>query len=80
MFRVVMTLVSLLLELATFATEGMLALTLLFAGLIISGVHLLADSWSFQAVVNYLTGCDLPECLSQASTVARDRDPLNPLR
>lgn len=69
MFRLMIGMGSVLLEVASIATEGMLAASMLVSGTIITLVHLVADSCSFSAVVNRLTGCDLPERLPAAAPV-----------
>jgi hypothetical protein len=55
---------SLAFEVATMATEGAMALTMVVAGAGITMIHITLESCSFQDIVNRLTGCDLPESLT----------------
>ncbi|WP_437222966.1 hypothetical protein SH661x_003020 [Planctomicrobium sp. SH661] len=67
MFRILITLGSLILEVATALTEGALAVSMLAAGLIVTMLHVTCDSSLFQRIVNRLTAMDMPDALEPIS-------------
>ena len=63
MFRLLITIGGVLLELISMATDGAMTVSVLLTGAIVSGVHFASDSSTFKSIVDRLTGCDLPERL-----------------
>lgn len=61
MLRMFIAVGSLLFEVVSLVSEGTVAAAMLVAGTVATTVHVAAESASFQALVNRLTGCDLPD-------------------
>lgn len=66
MNRLFLTIGSLTVELLALSMDGLLAGTVCMAGVVVSGVHWVCSGKLFHHTVDRLTGCHLPDSLTEA--------------